>query len=694
VCLPILVDEKPFAGVLATSSEPLPPLTEEDRQVYFQISRQVSIILQNISLLTETRRRLREVNLLLDFSRQLSGLDAGSIVNALVESALRVVTAAHAGIVLLYDSAADMLIPRAAQGYADVSSLMQITYKAGESLPGQTFEGRRPRRVDEVNFARDYTLPAEFLIRYREATAGRLPVSSLLLPIQTGERHLGVMVLDNFNTPAAFSADDEALLLSLTQQVALSLENVRLMQVSQERAVHLQALTNASATLTSSLKSGELVAGLLDRLQEVLPYDTAILWLREADHMSVAAARGFPDNEERLGLTVAIEDSLLLAEMNRTSQGIVVGDVRTDSRFPTIVEAERLSWMGVPLVSSGEVVGVIALEKAEPNFFALELTQIVTTFASQAAVALENARLYEESLRRAAELDERSQRMALLNRISSELSGSLNENQVLSLTASELRQALSAKKVSMIAFDQAGAASMRVLVPASEKTQPRFLPHAPIFDRLRESLGVFSTDDVRNEPDLAPLLKFLPASHSLLILPLAAGQSLRALAFLHLPGGHRSSPSEIELALTISNQAAVALENARLYQATVSRAEQLATINRSSYEIGLSLDPEEIYTAIHRAAGQLMTVESFVISLLDEEHGEIEGVYLMDPSGRSPVQRIPKDEGISGRVIGSGTALLIPDAAAEETGGKTFGEGQPRSLLAVPVAIGGKVIGM
>ena len=75
ICLPILIDEKPVAGVLAISPEPMPPLTEEDEQTYFQISHQVSIILQNISLLTETRRRLREVNLLLDFSRQLSGLD-------------------------------------------------------------------------------------------------------------------------------------------------------------------------------------------------------------------------------------------------------------------------------------------------------------------------------------------------------------------------------------------------------------------------------------------------------------------------------------------------------------------------------------------------------------------------------------------------------------------------------------------
>ena len=124
------------------------------------------------------------------------------------------------------------------------------------------------------------------------------------------------------------------MLLSLTQQVALSLENVRLVQASQERATQLQALTDVSADLTSSLKSSQLVTGLLDGLHNVLTYDTAILWLREGERMSVAAARGFPDNEERVGLTVTISDSALLAEMNRTSQGIVVGDVRVRCPFP------------------------------------------------------------------------------------------------------------------------------------------------------------------------------------------------------------------------------------------------------------------------------------------------------------------------------------------------------------------------
>ncbi|MBN2388354.1 MAG: GAF domain-containing protein [Anaerolineales bacterium] len=695
ICLPILIEEKPVAGILAISREPMPPLTDEDRQVYVQISRQVSIILQNISLLTETRRRLREVNLLLDFSRQLSGLDPERIVQALLDSALRVVAVAHAGAVLVWNEQEETLIPRAAANYANNERLMQIAYRAGEALPGQVFSERKSRRVDDVNFARDYNLAAENLLLYREATGGRLPVSSLLVPIQTGERILGLLVLDNFNTSGAFSADDEALLLSLTQQVALSIENVRLVDASQERATQLQALTDVSTDMASSLQSDELVAGLLDQLHTVLDYDTAILWLRQGNAMNVAAARGFPDNEERIGLSVAIEDSALLNEMITTMQGLVVGDVRGDPRFPALTAAERLSWMGIPLVSKGEVVGVLALEKTEAHFYTVEYTQLVTTFASQAAVAIENARLFEESLRRATELDERSQRLALLNRLSTELSGSLSEEQILLLTAEELHKALSARRVSAVTFDRQGIPVLTVVVPQKKKHQVQVLPDAPIFERLRESLGVFTTTDVANEPDLAPLEAILNDTHTLLILPLASGTNLRALQFVHMTEAYRFTSTEIELARTISNQAAIALESARLYQDTVSRAEQLTTINRASYEIALSLDPEEIYMAIHRAASGLMVAESFVIALLDEERGEIEGVYLMDPNGRSPNIRLPLGEGLSGRVIAQGEPLLIADVAAqEEFDGRTYGQGQPRSIIAVPITLGGKVIGM
>ena len=158
------------AGVMAVSSEAMPALTDEDRQVYYQIARQTGVVLQNISLLSETRRRLQEVDLLLDFSRQLSGLNPDLIVRALLDSARRVISAAHAGSVLLWDTPSLRLIPRAVSGYADNEGMKQISFAAGEALPGAVFASGKNRRVDELNLTRDYPLNAEGLMLYRRVT--------------------------------------------------------------------------------------------------------------------------------------------------------------------------------------------------------------------------------------------------------------------------------------------------------------------------------------------------------------------------------------------------------------------------------------------------------------------------------------------------------------------------------------------
>ena len=695
VCLPIKIDKRTVAAMLALSPEPLPAFTSEDLQVYHQIARQTSVILQNILLLNETRRRLQEVNLLLDFSRQLRGLDADHIVRSLLESARRALSVAHAGVVLIWDEHTSQLIPQAVSGYADNDAMKRIVYQQGESLPGQVFEVKHSMRVDEIQFTRDYTFTSEGLLLYRQATGGRLPISSLLIPIQSGDQSIGVLVLDNFNTPAAFKEEDETLLLSLSQQVGLSLQNVRLVQTTQERAAQLEALTDAATNLASSLQSNELVASLLDQLGPVVPYDTATLWLREKDRLTVAAARGFPDTDRRLGLTVATEGAALFKEMIRTGQGLLVGDVRQDPRFP-ILEAPRLSWLGLPLVSKNQVIGVLALEKWQAYAFTREHVQVGTTFASQAAVALENARLFEDSSSRASELDERSQRLALLNRFSSSLGGLLEEDKILELTAKELQDALNAPRISVVVFER-GQPLWKYSTPRTNTKLPIKLPDAPIFERLQASLGVFVTDAVSAEPDLIPLADFLGEStQSVLVLPFASGLSLRALIFIHQISSVRFSLAEIELARTLTNQASIALESARLYQSTLLTADRFSALNKASHQVGANLDPEQVYVAVHNAAKRLMPVESFVISLLDENTDEIEGVYLIDGDKRSPNTRIPQDQGLSGRVITSGQPLLLHDAeTVESIGSVVYGKpSTPLSILAVPMVLGGRTIGM
>ena len=695
VCLPIKIDNRTVAAMMAITHEPLPSFTDEDYQIYHQISRQTSVVLQNISLLNETRRRLQEVDLLLDFSRQLRGLDSNRIVKSLLQSARKALPVAHAGVVLIWDDHTGQLLTQAVSGYADNETMKRITYQPGESLPGQVYQANRPMRMDEVQFARDYTFSSDDQLLYRQATGGRLPVSCLLIPIQSGDQRVGVLVLDNFNTPAAFREEDETLLLSLAQQVGLSLQNVRLVRTTQERAEQLEALTAAASNLTSSLKSTELIESLLDQLEPVVPYDTATLWIREKDHLTVAAARGFPDTEQRLGLNIAEEDSALFKEMIQIGRGLSVGDVRQDPRFPTL-EAPRLSWLGLPLVSKNEVIGVLALEKWQAYFYTYDHVQVGTTFASQAAVAVENAKLFEDSISRATELDERSQRLTLLNRFSSSLGSLLDGDKILQLAAQELQDAMHASRVSIVTFERGGAL-WKFSNPKPTGELPRRLPDAPIFQRLQESLGIFSTDTVNAEPDLTPLNEFLgEETQSLLVLPFTSGSNLQALLFIHQSESVRFSLAEIELARTLTNQASIALENARLYQSTLSTAERFETLNRASYQVSVNLDPEQIYTAVHRAAKKLMPAESFVIAILDEETDEIEGVYLVDDDVRAPITRIPRDQGLSGHVISTGAPLLVNDSTAmDEIGSVTYGKSEtPQSILAVPMLLGGRAIGM
>ncbi len=697
ICLPVTVRNQVVAAMLAVTPEPLPAFTDEDRQVYFQISRQTSVILQNIFLLNETSRRLQEVDLLLDFSRRIAGLTPDEMLKALLESARRVITNAHAGVALLWNPQADQLLPRAVSGYADNASLLRVTYRSGEALPGIVFESRKPRRADEINFLRDYPLNAENLLLYRQATGGRLPVSSLLIPIVAGDKNLGLLVLDNFNTVGAFKADDEALLLSLAQQVAISLENVRLVQTTQERAQQLEALNAAAASLTSSLASDQLVASLLKRLQSILPYDTATLWLRERDRLMVSSADGFPDNERRLGLTISISDSALFNEMMRTGHAIAVGDVREDPRFPH-VEAPRLSWLGIPFFSKGELSGMIALEKWQAHFYHEDYVQVAMTFASQAAVSLDNARLYEDSLNRATELTQRSQRLAALNRFSSSLNGLLDADQILQAASVELLQAVSVERVSAVVFEH-GRATWKSSTPAAGQSLPQVLPYSPIFDRLRESLGVFNTGNVRRERDLTPLTDFVgQETVSLLALPLISGSELRALLFAHSVNETHFGVNEIELARTIANQTAIALENARLYEATLQTAQRLSILNESSSEIGATLDLEQIYAAVERSTKKLMPAESFVITLYNEASNEIEGVYLIEQGARIPSIVRPMDEdSLTGKVIRTGKPILTNTLEdTDKAGGIVYGgDADPLSILSVPmVSPGGKAIGM
>ena len=648
ITLPIKVEGETVAAVLTTSKSPLAALTDEDEQVYYQIARQTSVIFQNIHLLTSVRRRLDEVNLFLDFSRTLSNLDPSSMMDALLKSALQVISAAHAGIVLMWNESQSCLEPQAVQNYAKNGSMRQITYGWGEALPGEVFAAGKSRNVDEINFTRDYTLSASQLLLYRQATGGRLPISSLLVPIQTGDYSLGVLVLDNFNKTGAFQKEDEALLLSLSQQVALSIQNLRLIQSTEERASQLESLTDVTATISSSLQSEELIPSFLNQLESVIPYDRSTLWFPKDEDLEAVAARGFEDNVARIGQSPAFGERVVLEEILHSGKVLSVSDMREDERFQADDDTEHLAWLGIPLLSKGEVIGVMTLEKKEALFYSRTHTQVGATFAGQAAVALENARLFEDSQDRAVELNQLTEtleqrvveRTAELDReqrntktlldILTEVSSSLDLDLALKQTLALLNETVGAEQGTVMLLNpednllhyRAGDGYL-----SDTKNQEKSFTLkvgeglAGWVVKYRDAILI---DDLDTDDRWVQRKSDLQRHRSAVAAPLMVGEDVIGVLLVFNRKISFFSPEQLQLIKVIAGQVAVAINNANLYKLIREQAERLGSMLRSEQEEASR--SQAILEAV--ADGVLVTDFENKISFLNASAEQILGITL------------------------------------------------------------------
>ncbi len=205
-------------------------------------------------------------------------------------------------------------------------------------------------------------------------------------------------------------------LLEEVRQRAEELDS--LYQLEQHRRKDADALSKAARGLSTLLKMDEVPQQILEQLQTVLPYERGSLMMEEMDGtVSVLAHRGFPQDERVNALHVNINRGGVYDQIETSGEAFTIDDV-TESEGWIQVEWLPLhySWMGVPLFSKNKVIGMLSLTRPAKAAFSKDDIVLASTFAMQAAIALQNARLYEE-VTRFNELMERmvSQRVEELN---------------------------------------------------------------------------------------------------------------------------------------------------------------------------------------------------------------------------------------------------------------------------------------
>ena len=218
---------------------------------------------------------------------------------------------------------------------------------------------------------------------------------------------------------ASFSYKGQPHLLAIVRDVTERvLARQMLEQHVEERTRELSTLLEVSRNIASTLELEPLLGLILDQLKAVVDYSGGTILTPEGDDLTVLAHRGPIPQREALQLRFPLESAPVNREVIGRWEPVIIPDVRDNTplarafretaggRSETTFGYIR-SWMGVPLTVKDRVIGMLSLDHGEPNYYSPRQAELALAFANQAAVAIENARLYERA-QELAVVEERS----------------------------------------------------------------------------------------------------------------------------------------------------------------------------------------------------------------------------------------------------------------------------------------------
>jgi sigma-B regulation protein RsbU (phosphoserine phosphatase) len=267
----------------------------------------------------------------------------------------------------------------------------RIRVKVGEGVTGLAAQRRETVLVPDVSKEPNYV--------------GLVPEvrSELAVPLIVKNRLIGVLNIEAVQ-PNYFTDDHKRLLTLIASRMAVGIENARLYTRTTRQARTLQLLNEIARELTSILNLDELLKHIAELLARLIDYQMFSILLLDASGEKLQHRFSL-----RFGENVQLKDERPIGEgvvgyAAKHKEVVRVPDVSKDPRYIPL-NPETRSEMAVPLIYKGKVTGILDLEHTRRGFFTEDHKRTVTTLAAQVAIALENARLYEEVARQERRLE-------------------------------------------------------------------------------------------------------------------------------------------------------------------------------------------------------------------------------------------------------------------------------------------------
>ena len=503
--------------------------------------------------------------------------------------------------------------------------------------------------------------------------------SLMAVPMLAAGRFLGSVYVENHEHDAAFGAAELRLLETIASSMAMALLNAKSFEAERQRAAELAIINAVQQALAGELSIQRVYDAVGYKLREVFPGHTVML--RRFDPTSGTLHYPFHvrPNGQRLSLPASPTPRGFGAAVLSSQRTLLINEnmaeaFRSYGSFPLANRAPG-SQVLVPLRLANRVIGIIDLVSEREQAFDAGTVRLLETLAGSAAVALENARLFDETQRLLKETEARNAELAVINSVQQALAARLDRQFIFDAVGDQLRRIFHEADVGIRLFDEDGRTvryPYYVEGGVRMNIEPTRLQDSAVCLHVRESRQtlVFDAAWLQRMASHGYLVPGTRQEKSGVFVPLVSGVRVFGMVqLLHSELENAFSPSDVQLLQTLTTGMSVALENARLFdetQAALQRQTASADILRAISQSPTDVMP--VVDVIVSTAGRLLGC--YRTALLRREGDVLLSLRHATGDGVAPgmIPRIPLDaaHNFPSRALLSKAPLHIPDWSATD----------------------------